>query len=241
MKHFIGQFGPCLKWPWTKLMDVPELTDALVEKIAAQSGAQSGQRSIRELEQLRDDNLVGIMRALKISASGAGDTINQHEANLPSPEPCELPVTVSRQVPQNWTDYNGHMNEANYLQASSQATDRFMDLIGADAAYIASGNSYFTAETHIRYLAEVKAGEQISITTQVLSGEGKKMQLFHRMFGPDGDLVATCETLQLHMNLKTRGTSLPSEEVAARLNTYVDAHASMLTPEGAGRHVGQKP
>ncbi|MDG1802297.1 MAG: 3-hydroxyacyl-CoA dehydrogenase NAD-binding domain-containing protein, partial [Paracoccaceae bacterium] len=27
MKHFIAQFGPCLEWPWTKLMDVPELTD----------------------------------------------------------------------------------------------------------------------------------------------------------------------------------------------------------------------
>ncbi|MGI9261827.1 MAG: 3-hydroxyacyl-CoA dehydrogenase NAD-binding domain-containing protein, partial [Woeseiaceae bacterium] len=27
MAHFIAQFGPCLSWPWTKLMDVPELTD----------------------------------------------------------------------------------------------------------------------------------------------------------------------------------------------------------------------
>ncbi len=25
MRHFIGQFGECLTWPWTKLMDVPEL------------------------------------------------------------------------------------------------------------------------------------------------------------------------------------------------------------------------
>ena len=27
MAHFIAQFGPALEWPWTKLMDVPELTD----------------------------------------------------------------------------------------------------------------------------------------------------------------------------------------------------------------------
>lgn len=240
MKHFIGQFGPCLKWPWTKLMDVPELTDTLIEKIAAQSDAQSGEMSIRELERLRDDNLVGMMRALKQSASGAGDTINQHEASLSVPESLELPVTVSRQIPHSWTDYNGHMNEAYYLQASSQATDRFMELIGADAAYITSGSSYFTAETHIRHLAEVKAGEQISITTQVLPGEGKKMLLFHRMFGPNGDLVATCETLQLHMDLKARGTSLPSAEVAAKLSAYAKAHANMPAPEGAGRYVGQK-
>ncbi len=28
MRHFMAQFGPALKWPWTKLMDVPELTPA---------------------------------------------------------------------------------------------------------------------------------------------------------------------------------------------------------------------
>ena len=34
MRHFLAQFGPCLKWPWTKLMDVPEYNDELVELIA---------------------------------------------------------------------------------------------------------------------------------------------------------------------------------------------------------------
>ena len=72
MRHFLAQFGPCLTWPWTKLMDVPEFTDELVDLIAGQSDAQSGHRSIRELERLRDDNLVGIMRALKRTGSGAG-------------------------------------------------------------------------------------------------------------------------------------------------------------------------
>ena len=34
MRHFIAQFGPALAWPWTKLMDAPEMSDELVEKIA---------------------------------------------------------------------------------------------------------------------------------------------------------------------------------------------------------------
>jgi carnitine 3-dehydrogenase len=53
-------------------MDVPEFTDDLVDLIAGQSDAQSGHRSIRELERLRDDNLVAMMRALKRTGSGAG-------------------------------------------------------------------------------------------------------------------------------------------------------------------------
>ena len=32
LRHFLEQFGPALSWPWTKLMDVPELDDALIEK-----------------------------------------------------------------------------------------------------------------------------------------------------------------------------------------------------------------
>jgi len=82
MAHFIAQFGPALEWPWTKLMDVPELTEELVATIASQSDAQSGHLSIRQLERLRDDNLVGIMRALKKTGSGAGGTVSAHEEKL---------------------------------------------------------------------------------------------------------------------------------------------------------------
>ena len=82
MKHFIEQFGPCLKWPWTKLMDVPELTDELVDKIATQSDEQSGQYSIRELERIRDNNLVGILKALKTNDWGAGKILAEYENQL---------------------------------------------------------------------------------------------------------------------------------------------------------------
>ena len=79
MAHFIAQFGPCLEWPWTKLMDVPELDDELVEKIANQSDAQSGQYSIKELEQIRDVNLIDMMLAQKKRQWAAGDLMNKHE------------------------------------------------------------------------------------------------------------------------------------------------------------------
>ena len=72
MRHFLAQFGPCLKWPWTKLTDVVDLDDALIEKIAAQSDEQAAGLSIRELERVRDENLVGILHALKASRGGEG-------------------------------------------------------------------------------------------------------------------------------------------------------------------------
>ncbi|MFN6978482.1 MAG: 3-hydroxyacyl-CoA dehydrogenase NAD-binding domain-containing protein, partial [Gemmobacter sp.] len=80
MRHFLAQFGPTLTWPWTRLMDVPDLDDALMDTIAAQSDAQSGAHSIRELERIRDGNLVGFLRVLKARDWGAGQVLNAWDA-----------------------------------------------------------------------------------------------------------------------------------------------------------------
>lgn len=233
MRHFLAQFGPCLTWPWTKLMDVPEFTDELVDLIAGQSDAQSGHRSIRELERLRDDNLVGIMRALKRTGSGAGGVITAHEAMLPRREtgPDGLPVTVEMQVPTTYVDYNGHMNEAPYLEVSARASDRFMEMIGADAAYIAGGLSYFTAENHIRYFAEIDIGAQITVTTQALGGDGRKLHLLNKIWTGGDTPAATVETLLLHVDLSTRRVMAPTGVVAERAAAYVAAHADQPRPD----------
>ena len=82
MRHFMAQFGPCLKWPWTKLMDVPEFNDELIDLIVGQSDQQSGHMSIREMERIRDDNLIAILHGLKGNNWGAGQTLARHEQRL---------------------------------------------------------------------------------------------------------------------------------------------------------------
>ncbi len=82
MRHFIAQFGEALSWPWTKLMDVPELTDELIDRIADQSDEQSGHHSIRELERIRDDNLAAILLALEGNGWGAGEILAKQRALL---------------------------------------------------------------------------------------------------------------------------------------------------------------
>lgn len=239
MAHFMAQFGPALSWPWTKLTDVPDFNDDLVDLIASQSDIQSGHLSIRDLERLRDDNVVGIIRALRRMGSGAGGVVRAHEETLADiGERDGLPVTATRQVPISWTDYNGHMNEAHYLEAASLATDRFMEMIGADAAYVASGRSYFTVENHIRYLDEIHAGDRLTITTQVLAGKGKRLHLFHRLWRGDDALAATVEKMLIHTDLSTRRSSEPEGAVSESLSGWVASHAG-LEAEGAGRFVGQ--
>lgn len=82
MRHFMSQFGPALKWPWTKLTDVPELTDELLDRIATQSDEQVAGMSVRELERLRDTCLVAVLRGLREVPYGAGAVVAAHEAAL---------------------------------------------------------------------------------------------------------------------------------------------------------------
>ena len=79
MRHMLQQFGPCLKWPWTKL-EAPELTEALIDKMVEGTQAQAAGRSIRELERLRDDYLVAIQQVLRQYNIGAGATLRALEA-----------------------------------------------------------------------------------------------------------------------------------------------------------------
>ena len=130
------------------------------------------------------------------------------------------------------------MNEARYLQAFSEGTDRFMEIIGCDAAYIASGGSYFTVETHIRHLGEVHAGARVYVETQCISAEGKKVRLFNSLYHEDGRLLATGEHMLLHVSLETRRATPPSDEIAAMLNKIASLHSGLPSPEGLGKGIG---
>lgn len=244
MAHFIAQFGPCLQWPWTKLTDVPDLTDELVNRIADQSDAQSAAYSIRQLEQIRDDNLVAILRQLEQRNWGAGQTVRSWQEQLNAsairsmPDPTPLIRSYETVVPQDWVDYNGHMTEHRYLECFSHATDEIMRQAGVDDAYIAAGGSFFTVETHICHIDEVMAGAPIYVDTQILSVAGKKMRLFHRLYDTSGTLLATGEHMLLHVDMTQRRASQPTALVAAKLAKMAAGHAMLAMPDAAGRAVG---
>ena len=145
MRHFMEQFGPALQWPWTKLTDVPELTDELLDTIVAQSDEQAGGLSVRELEQVRDDCLVSVLQALRSRDIGAGAVLARHEAGraaaaaarvLADDDDVSQPLALhTAQVAPDWVDYNGHAHESRYLQVFGDASDALYDYLGIDEAY----------------------------------------------------------------------------------------------------------
>ncbi len=243
MKHFLAQFGPCLTWPWTKLMDVPEYNDELVDLIAGQSDAQSGKYSIRELERIRDGNLIGFMRVLKDRDWGAGKVLKEHDkrlaALLPEPPKAEVLELAQMQVLPGWIDYNGHMTESRYLFAGTMVCDNLLRLIGADMDYVARGYSYFTAENHVIHLDEAKLGDHLTGTVQVLSYDEKRLHAFIRILKGE-TVIATVEQMLLHVDMKAGKACPAAPEVLAKLKAIAGAHAALPRPESAGRYVGQR-
>ncbi|WP_377289893.1 carnitine 3-dehydrogenase [Rhizobium sp. SG2393] len=253
MRHFLAQFGPCLHWPWTKFTDVVDLDDALVEKIGAQSDAQARGRSIRELERIRDENLVGIMQALKSGNGGegwgAGKLLADFEKRLwaeagvkeAAPDTSAPLRLLDTRVNAAWVDYNGHMTEHRYLQLFGDTSDALLRLIGVDFAYVEAGHSYYTVETHIRHLGEAKLGQRLYTTLQILSHDDKRLHFFSTVNDAEtGAALATAEQIMLHVD-SAAGKSAPAPAaVLEKIAAIADGHARLPAPEGVGRHVGQK-
>jgi carnitine 3-dehydrogenase len=249
MRHFMAQFGPALRLPWTKLMDVPELDDALIDKIVAQSDEQAGGRSIRQLEELRDDCLVAVIQGLRTHRFGAGALLDHHErAFLEASHPMvmgdgddisrPLRLHTARVLPE-WVDYNGHAHESRYLQVFGDASDAFFRYVGIDAAYLAAGGSYYTVETHLSHLREAAAGEQLHVTTQVLGCDDKRLHVFHELYrSGDEVLLATAEQMFLHVDTAAGRARPGRPEIIDRIARLAAAHTALPTPERAGRAIG---
>ncbi|WP_088347728.1 MULTISPECIES: carnitine 3-dehydrogenase [Rhodomicrobium] len=251
MRHFLAQFGPCLKWPWTKLTDVVDLDDALIDKIAAQSDAQAAGLSIRDLERIRDGNLVEIIKALKAGDNGrgwgAGRLLADFERRLESlaaaPEiEIEKPLRLlETTVPPAWIDYNGHMTEHRYLEVFGKTTDALLRLIGADLDYVAGGHSYYTVETHMQHLGQARLGDRLAATCQIIAADEKRIHVFQRIFsGQSEQPIATAEQMLLHVDSKAGRASPAPSSILDRLMPIVEAHADLERPAGLGRSIGAK-
>lgn len=130
-----------------------------------------------------------------------------------------------------WQDYNGHMTEYRYLQVFGEASDRLYERLGIDFARAGEG-AYFTRETHIRHLAECRAGTELVTETEVLAYDEKRLHLFHRLADRSGVLLATAEHLSIHVR---RSRSAPaSDAVLAAVGAIFEAQSTLPIPPDTG-------
>jgi acyl-CoA thioester hydrolase len=137
-------------------------------------------------------------------------------------------------VGEAWVDYNGHLTESAYLLIFGDSSDALFRFFGVDEDYRSSGRSLYTAETHLHNLREVRLGERLQLTLQVLGVDEKRLHIAHEMYNEAGALAATAEQMLLHVDTRAGKVSPFPAEIARRLQHIRAAHAALPVPSYVG-------
>ncbi len=142
----------------------------------------------------------------------------------------------------DWIDYNGHMNVAYYVLAFDHALDRVFDGLGIGAAYVRDQHaSFFVLEAHVNYVGEVKQGDPLRFTFQLLDHDAKRVHYFmHMHHATEGYLAATLEQITVHVDMGTRRSATMPDAAAAQFANMLARQAHLSRPAEAGRPIGIK-
>lgn len=140
----------------------------------------------------------------------------------------------------DWIDDNRHLNMGYYVVVFDQATDAFLQHIGLGPAERGRMHvTTFTLESHVCYLREVRDGAPLRFTTRLLGFDKKRIHYVHEMLhAEEGWVAATNELMSLHVSQDTRRSAPMADEVLARLDDVLRAHASAPVPSQVGRRIG---
>lgn len=144
-------------------------------------------------------------------------------------DPKSLFVGYQTTIPEEYIDIMGHMNVMYYIHLFDKATKRFFSSFGLHPDYVnATRMGSFALEQHIRYLNEVRLGQEITVYTRTLGRSNKTIHFMHFMVrDEDGALAATSELVGAHANLKLRRTAPFPPEFAEGIDRYLEIHTKL--------------
>ncbi len=123
----------------------------------------------------------------------------------------------SEPVQGSWLDAYGPLNEAYYLVPFSNATWLLQDHFDIGVPYFEeTGGALYTVETHLRYLAEVRAPAEVEIESFIIDADAKRIWFAHEMI-VEGTVRATGEFMILHFDTRAGKTSAMPDAVQAAL------------------------
>ncbi|MBV8189347.1 MAG: thioesterase family protein [Alphaproteobacteria bacterium] len=139
-----------------------------------------------------------------------------------------------------WIDWNGHMNVGFYVVAFDKATDTLCEQFGCSWDYtrLEIGMT-FVLEAHVTYEQEVKQGDPLRITTQILDHDAKRLHYMHAMYhATEGYLAATNELMLMNIDYPSRRSAPWPGFAMERIEKLAAAHAGLPRPQQAGRLIG---
>jgi acyl-CoA thioester hydrolase len=140
----------------------------------------------------------------------------------------------------DWIDWNGHMNVGYYVVAFDKATDTLCEQFGCSWDYTRCEiGMTFVLEAHVTYEQEVKQGDPLRITTQILDHDAKRLHYIHAMYhASEGYLAATNELMLMNIDYASRRAAPWPDFAMQRIERMAAVHGKLPRPEQAGRLIG---
>ncbi len=143
-------------------------------------------------------------------------------------------------VKPEWIDFNGHFNAGYYVVCFDDAIESWMDFVGLGRAHRdVHAVTTFSAQNHVTYVREVHEGAHLTVNTQLLGFDRKRIHAIQIMMNEDERYVAaTCEVMSLHVSEETRRVSEMHPDAHARLEEIWKSHKELDTPPQVGQVIG---
>jgi acyl-CoA thioester hydrolase len=152
--------------------------------------------------------------------------------------PCPFEEYTTR-VLLEWIDLNGHMNMAYYGVVFDRANYAAGNALGLGADYIdRTAHGIFAAETHTLYFRELHLGDLLSVRTQIISTDAKRLHFAHEIYHSEtSERAAAQEVMYLHVDLTTRRVVPFLNDVRATIAEAGRVHKQLPVPEWCGRRI----
>lgn len=142
-------------------------------------------------------------------------------------------------VKSEWIDYNGHLNDGYYAVAFSLASEGFLERAGVFRDYRQKTNcTVYTVETHIIYLRELKEGDPLHVTCQLVGYDDKRIHIYLEMFQTEENyLAASYETLLVHVDQSIVKVIAMPAEVKEKLELIYQEQKDLAKPKRLNRSI----
>lgn len=122
-------------------------------------------------------------------------------------------------------DHVGHMNVMWYVGKFDEATWNLFQRVGITPAYLRGNQRGMAAvDQHIEYRRELKAGDVVSVRSEVLELGDKKIRFRHEMVNEDTGAVAAVTTLLgVHMDTQARKACPFPAELVEKARAFAPA------------------
>ncbi|MFT2019849.1 acyl-CoA thioesterase [Streptomyces sp. 796.1] len=116
-------------------------------------------------------------------------------------QPITVPITVRGYE----TDSQGHLNMSVYLQYAEHARWALLEAAGiSQVAMLEAGIGPVNLETTIKYLRELRAGDEVEVSCAFVWGERKSFRVEQRVVKRDGTVAAELSSVAGILDLTER-------------------------------------